>query len=74
MELTKAYRTVLQSSEIKKAISKQEGITEEAVRRWIRNDSKNLTRASVLRVIKDLTGLSDDQLLNEAAKLETISE
>jgi hypothetical protein len=72
MELSKAYKTVLQSPEIKKAISKQEGITEEAVRRWIRNNSKNLTRASVLRLVRDETGLDEEQLLDDAAKVETI--
>lgn len=73
MTLSKAYKAVLQSADLKKAISKQEGITEEAVRRWIRREDKNLTRASVLRLIKQETGLSEDQLL-ESDKVETISE
>ncbi len=68
MTLSKAYKAVLQSSDLKKLISKQEGITEEAVRRWIRREDKNLTRASVLRLVKEHTGLDDDQLLEVVAE------
>lgn len=68
MKLTNVAKMILQSPDIKEAISKQEDVRIETVRRWIRGEDKNLTRASVVKIIKDATGLSDEQILEEVAE------
>lgn len=65
MRLTKVARMVVQNAEIKELIAETEGVHLETVRRWVRDDHENLTKGSVVKVIKDVTGLKEDQILEE---------
>lgn len=39
------------------------GITDQQIARYIKNNSDNLTKAAALKVIREETGLKDDQIL-----------
>jgi hypothetical protein len=74
MNFTKAAKIFLQSPEVKEAISATEGVRIETVRKWVRDEDDNLTKASVIKVIKDMSGLTEDQILEEPTKVYTIPE
>lgn len=74
MNFTRAAKIFLQSPEVKEAISRVEGVRIETVRKWVRDEDDNLTKASVIKVIKDMSGLTEDQILEESDKVEPISE
>jgi hypothetical protein len=43
--------------------------SEMSIRRYIKSNHPNLTRASALQVIREETGLSDDQILEETESI-----
>jgi hypothetical protein len=43
------------------------GKSEMSIRRYIKSNAPELTQASALQVIREETGLADDQILEEAA-------
>lgn len=44
-------------------IADQEGVNIRTVQRWVKYDNDPLTKAAILKTIKDETGLTDEQLL-----------
>jgi|688.fasta_scaffold313432_2 hypothetical protein len=44
-------------------IADSEGVTPRTVQRWIKDDQSELTKATVIRTIREETGLVDDQIL-----------
>lgn len=75
MRLTTAYKLILQAPEIKAAIAAKEQVGLPTVRRWVRDESDMLTKASVVKVIKDMTGLVDSQILEDGEshpKVDTV--
>lgn len=48
------------------------GVSDQAVYRMMRTDSDDLTKAAAVRVIREETGLGDDQILEEIK--ESISQ
>lgn len=48
-------------------IAADQGISKQAVYQWINDNHENLTRASVLAIIREETGLADHQILEGAS-------
>jgi hypothetical protein len=44
------------------------GCTEFTIARYIQKNSDNLTKAAAMQVIRDVTGLSDSEILEESSK------
>jgi hypothetical protein len=44
------------------------GVTDKTIYKYISDNSDELTKAAVLRVIREETGLTDDQILEEATE------
>lgn len=67
MKLSKAAILTLRgmSREQKDRIASAVGVQPSTVYRWIQNNDDSLTKAAILQVIRDETGLSDSQLLEE---------
>ena len=75
MRLTTLYKLILQTPEVKEAIAAKERVGLPTVRRWVRDESDALTKASVVKVIKDMTGLVDSQILEDGEsqpKVDTV--
>lgn len=71
MKLAKIGILALKGSpDMRDRIREMENVTPQAVNRWIKNNDDILTKAAILRLIKDETGLSDDQLLEDVATPE----
>lgn len=69
MELTKKCLSLIEgNSKIRNLIAAALGVTESSVRRWLDGKSNHemLTTASALKVIREETGLTDDQILMES--------
>jgi hypothetical protein len=49
------------------------GVTEFTISRYIQRNSDNLTKAAALRVIRKITGMNDEQILEEK-RHEVITE
>lgn len=71
MNFTRAAKLCLQSPEVKEAIARIEDVRIETVRKWVRDNDDNLTKASVVKVIKDMSGLTEDQILEETGEGHT---
>jgi hypothetical protein len=72
MQLSNIALLALRGSEkaVKQKIADATGASIDAVYRWIRDNDDNLTKAAVLKVIREETGLTDSEILEE----ETITE
>ena len=69
MRLTKIGILALKGSpELRRRIMEMEEVTPQAVNRWIQNNDDCLTKAGIMKMIKDETGLTDDQLLQDVAQ------
>lgn len=68
MTLTKAAILALRgmSTEQKARIASACGVQPSTVYRWIANEDPSLTMASALKVIREETGLSDSDILEES--------
>ena len=74
MKLKKIGILALQgSSSLRQRIADMEGKTIQTINRWIREGDDNLTKAGPLSLIKQETGLGNEDLL-EPTNVETISE
>ena len=51
--------------EVKQKIADAAGVSIDTVYRWIKGNDDNLTKAAVLKVIREELGLSDSQILEE---------
>lgn len=71
MRLTNITILALKGSDqgIKERIAKATGVTNSTVYRWISANSKELTMAASLKVIREELGLSDSQILEEEEKV-----
>lgn len=76
MKLTNIAILALKGSDqgIKERIAKANGVTNSTVYRWISENSKELTLAASLRVIREEFGLDDSQLLEEETEHETVNK
>lgn len=67
MKLRKIGILALQAStSLRNRISEMEGKTPQTINRWVRDNDSNLTKAAIINAIKEVTGLTEDQLLEEA--------
>lgn len=48
-------------------ITDLEGVTSRTVYRWMKEDDSPLTKATILRMIREETGLTDEQILEPVA-------
>ena len=77
MKLTNIAILALKGSDqgIKKVIAEATGVTPSTVYRWISDNENNggLTKAIVVKIIREELGLEDSQILNleEPAKLQS---
>lgn len=55
-------------------IADSEGVTLRTVQRWVADHNDPLTKAATVKIIKEATGLTEEQILEESAKVETISQ
>lgn len=56
--------------DVKQKMADAAKVTIHAIYRWINDNDDNLTKASVLKVIREELGLTDDQILEETAGSE----
>lgn len=52
---------------VKEKIASGLGVTVSTINRWIVNNDDNLTKAAVIKVIQEETGLTQDEILEEVA-------
>jgi hypothetical protein len=50
-------------------IADLEGVTLRTVQKWIQFGDSSITKANIIKLIKDETGLTDDQILEEVAEV-----
>lgn len=60
---TRAINLLLPNKMIKDKIAEACGVTYFAVHRWVQDNDPKLTQADAMRVIRDQTGMTDDQIL-----------
>jgi DNA invertase Pin-like site-specific DNA recombinase len=73
MNLTNNVKELIKdSTRIRNLIAAELGCSEQSVRRWINENEpdNDLTKASALKVIREETGLSDDEILTETVAAE----
>lgn len=64
MRLSHLGLTVIRGSQnIKSRFMESFGITIDTVNRWVRENHDNLTKAAALQIIREETGLSDSEIL-----------
>lgn len=75
MTISKIAKLALKgmSREQKDRIAAACGVQPSTVYRWIANDDASLTMAAVLKVIREETGLTDAELLEEPTVKERLS-
>lgn len=59
----RVQRLLLVNWNIKKDIATANNVDERTVQRWVKKNSPELTRVDSLRVIREHTGLTDEQIL-----------
>jgi hypothetical protein len=66
MKLTNIALLALKGSdrEVRQKIAAAIGVSESAVYKFIQNNDDNLTKAASLKIIRELTGLSDADILD----------
>lgn len=69
MKLTKIALLAVSGCEVevKLKIAEAIGVTEATIYRYLRENSGNLTKAAALKIIREATGLTDEQILEEEA-------
>lgn len=73
MQLSRVAKLVIKGAgeAIKTRIAEKLGVEKTTVYRWIKQNDDNLTKASVIRILMDESGLEEDQLLEEDAEERT---
>lgn len=73
MRLSKTALAVLRGmgSDIKDKLSTALNVGPQAVYKMIQNNHDNLTKAAALKVIREETGLTDEQILESAEEIST---
>lgn len=61
----KVRKLLFHNTEIKKAIAASIGVDYWTVHRWLKNGNAKATQIHVLQAIRELTGLTDDVILEE---------
>jgi hypothetical protein len=74
MKLSKAAILALRGMdrEAKQRIADSVGVALSTVFRWIQDEDDNLTKAAPLQVIREITGLSDLEILEGTVKVEEV--
>lgn len=65
MKLTKAALTTINTPDIRRKLMEVLRCGESTIYRYIRKNDENLTLAAVLKVIREETGLSDTDILED---------
>lgn len=65
MKLTKKALQKIKEPAIRMRIAVALGVTDQAVIKYIKRNSDNLTKAAALQIIRDETGLKDSEILTE---------
>lgn len=56
----------INNNEIRLRLALELGVSENTIRLYINTNSENLTKAAALKIIREATGLSDNEILVEA--------
>jgi len=59
--------TLRGSKEIKQRLIDELQVSDKTLYRWIADNDDSLTKAAALKVIREITGLDDSQILEETA-------
>lgn len=54
---------------IKRKIAEALGVSEPTIFRWLADNDDSLTKSAALKVIREETGLSDDQILTQEPEI-----
>lgn len=66
MELTKkALSAITENMKLRNRILIETEVHFTTLHRWVESNSDNLTKASILQIIREETGLTDDEILTE---------
>jgi hypothetical protein len=65
MKLKKEVLNAINTPQIRRLLMDTLGVTEFTIARYIQRNSDNLTKAAAMQVIRDLTGLSDNEILEK---------
>lgn len=72
MKLTKITLLALRGSrKAREAIKAATGVNKATVWRWINDNDDTLTKAAVLKVIREELGLSDEEILDDSSSKTT---
>ncbi|MBO9204195.1 MULTISPECIES: hypothetical protein [Niastella] len=63
MQLSQKALKMINKPHIRRCLMDALGVTEFTIARYIQNNSDNLTKSASLQVIRDSTGLNDDEIL-----------
>jgi transcriptional antiterminator len=68
MKLSQKALKAINNSVTRRRLMDVLGCTEFTIARYIQKNSDNLTKAAAMQVIRDVTGLSDSEILEESSK------
>jgi transposase len=69
MKLRKIGIMALQAStKMRNRIAELEKVTPQTINRWVRDNDDMLTKAATLSILREETGLTDEQLLEQVAE------
>lgn len=69
MKLTQKALKAINNPVTRRRLMDVLGCTEFTIARYIQKNSDNLTKAAAMQVIREVTGLPDDDILEESAKI-----
>lgn len=66
MQLNKKVLPAINKNAIRLRLALELGVSENTIRLYINTNSENLTKAAALKIIREATGLSDNEILIES--------
>lgn len=69
MKLTQKVLKAINNPVTRRRLMDVLGCTEFTIARYIQKNSDNLTKAAAMQVIREVTGLTDNEILEESAKI-----
>lgn len=74
MELTQKAKKILLKESNKILLCQHTGKSYSTIHRWLKNNDEKLTIKSVIEVIKEITGLEEEQIFtSKKSKIEKVS-
>lgn len=70
MKLTQKALSKIKDPKIRALLVIALGVTDQSIMNYIKSNSDELTKAAALKVIREETGLADDQILEETESIK----